>query len=100
MKINNEKSKGLKWRKSVTTPSGNLSIKFPKAPAIISKKDFFFKHSSSYILNKMPNMGKRNIQYLAMFMLEFYPQEFKKSDKKIEVKVPNKKIKPYDVFYI
>lgn len=63
-------------------------------------KDFFFKHSSSYILNKMPNMGKRNIQYLAMFMLEFYPQEFKKSDKKIEVKVPNKKIKPYDVFYI
>ena len=41
LKINNEKSKGLKWRKSVTTPSGNLSIKFPKAPAIISKKDSF-----------------------------------------------------------
>ena len=31
--MNNEKSNGLKWRKSVTTPSGNLSIKFPKAPA-------------------------------------------------------------------
>jgi hypothetical protein len=63
-------------------------------------KDFFFSHSSNYILNNMYNMGKRNIQYLAMFMLEFYPEEFEKSDKKIEVKVPRKKIKPYDVFYI
>tara|TARA_R110001583_G_scaffold23119_2_gene85822 strand:+ start:89 stop:559 length:471 start_codon:yes stop_codon:yes gene_type:complete len=63
-------------------------------------KDFFFSHSSDYILNNMDNMGKRNIQYLAMFMLEFYPEEFEKSDKKIEIKVPRKKIKPYDVFYI
>ena len=63
-------------------------------------KDFFFSHSSNYILNNMYNMGKRNIQYLAMFMLEFYPEEFEKSDKKIEVKVPRKKIKPHDVFYI
>ena len=47
LKINSEKSNGLKWRKSVTTPSGNLSIKFPKAPAMISKKDFFFKLSFS-----------------------------------------------------
>ena len=45
--MNNEKSNGLKRRKSVTTPSGNLSIKFPKAPAIINKKDFFFKLSFS-----------------------------------------------------
>ena len=63
-------------------------------------KDFFFSHSSDYILNNMYNMGKRNIQYLAMFMLEFYPEEFEKSDKKIEAKVPRKKIKPHDVFYI
>jgi len=63
-------------------------------------KDFFFSHSSNYILSNMYNMGKRNIQYLAMFMLEFYPEEFEKSDKKIEVKVPRKKIKPHDVFYI
>jgi len=63
-------------------------------------KDFFFSHSSNYILKNMYNMGKRNIQYLAMFMLEFYPEEFEKSDKKIEIKVPRKKIKPHDVFYI
>ncbi len=53
--MNNEKSNGLKCRKSVTTPSGNLSKKFPKAPAIISKRDFFFRSSfsSKKILKKI-----------------------------------------------
>jgi len=62
-------------------------------------KKMFFNNSNKNIVAQFDGLGKKSVKDLSLFMLEFYPDEFEKSNKRVELKNQRKKT-THEVLYI
>ena len=92
LNIKNEKSAILRCKKSVTSPSVNLSIIFPIAPPNINDKEYCFRLSVSFLINLNTLITIRMPINVRIFEITLLPIS-KKPNATPELKVKYKSMK-------